>query len=75
MNNDDNLVRMVNQIGVFFDSMPDRDEGLEGIVMHLKKFWDPSMRKALLAMIDTKKNTEVSEIVLAAIQKHRELLA
>ena len=75
MNNDDNLVRMVNQIGVFFDSMPDRDEGLEGIVTHLKKFWDPSMRKALLAMIDAKKNTEVNDIVLAALQKHRDLLA
>lgn len=75
MNNDDNLVRMVNQIGVFFDSMPDRDEGLEGIVMHLKKFWDPSMRKALLVNIDAKENSIVSDIVLAAIRKHRALLA
>ena len=73
--NNDNLVRMVNQIGVFFDSMPDRNEGMEGIVTHLKKFWDPSMRKALLATIDAKQNSELSEIVLAAIQKHRDILA
>jgi formate dehydrogenase subunit delta len=40
--NNDNLVRMVNQIGAFFETMPDRAEALEELAMHLKKFWDPA---------------------------------
>lgn len=74
MNNNDNLVKMVNQIGTFFESMPDRNEALEGIAIHLKKFWDPRMRKALIAMIDNQEHSEVKEIVLNAIQTHREML-
>ena len=74
MNNNDNLVKMVNQIGTFFESMPDRNEALEGIANHLKKFWDPRMRKALIAMIDDQEHSEVKEIVLSAIQTHREML-
>lgn len=74
MNNNDNLVKMVNQIGTFFESMPDRNEALEGIAVHLKKFWDPRMRKALIAMIDDQKHSEIKEIVLSAVQTHREML-
>ena len=74
MNNNDNLVKMVNQIGTFFESMPDRNEALEGIANHLKKFWDPRMRKALIAMIDKQEHNEIKDIVLSAIQTHREML-
>lgn len=74
MNNNDNLVKMVNQIGTFFESMPDRNEALEGIANHLKKFWDPRMRKALIAMIDDQEHSGVKEIVLNAIETHREML-
>ncbi|WP_395011639.1 formate dehydrogenase subunit delta [Undibacterium sp.] len=74
MNNNDNLVKMVNQIGTFFESMPDRNEGLEGIATHLKKFWDPRMRKSLIAMIDANEHRGISEIVLIAVQTHREML-
>ena len=62
--NSDNLIRMANQIGVFFESMPDRAEGLEGIATHIRKFWDPRMRRAFLAMVDADQNGAVSEIVV-----------
>lgn len=45
------LVYMANQIAGFF-----RSQGVEkavpGITEHLKKFWDPRMRKAILAHLD-----------------------
>lgn len=37
----DNLVKMANQIGSFFESMPDPVEAQEGIATHIKKFWEP----------------------------------
>ena len=42
------LVMMANQIGAFFASQK-ADEAVHGIADHLKKFWDPRMRAALLA--------------------------
>jgi formate dehydrogenase subunit delta len=71
---DDNLIRMANQIGIFFESMPDRAEALEGIARHLKNFWDPRMRRALLAQVDAADNPGLHDIVLAAVREHRALL-
>jgi formate dehydrogenase subunit delta len=74
MTHDDNLIRMANQIGTFFESMPDRQEALEGIATHLKKFWDPRMRTAFLMQVDGVQQQEISAIVRAAVQAHRALI-
>jgi formate dehydrogenase subunit delta len=73
--NDANLIRMANQIGTFFESMPDRAEALAGIAKHLKNFWDPRMRKALLARSDSSDHEDIKSIVLEAIHVHRALIA
>jgi formate dehydrogenase subunit delta len=41
------LVTMINQIADFFDAYPEQ-EAVSGVTEHLRKFWDPSMRSALL---------------------------
>jgi len=47
----DNLVRMANQIADFFSSYPEA-EGLDGVLNHIKKFWDPRMRRKIYAHLD-----------------------
>lgn len=47
----DRLVYMANQIGKFFE-VQRADEVVPGIADHIKKFWDPRMRKAIFAYID-----------------------
>lgn len=44
----ENLVKMANQIGSFFEAMPDRAVALEEMAQHIRKFWEPRMRKQLL---------------------------
>jgi formate dehydrogenase subunit delta len=66
----DSLARSANQIGLFFESMPNRPEALEGIADHLKKFWAPSMLREFYAQID-KGEHGLSEIVLLAVTTHR----
>jgi len=45
------LVHMANQIGKFFQSQgPDR--AVSGTAEHIRKFWDPRMRKAIFAHVD-----------------------
>jgi formate dehydrogenase subunit delta len=48
----DRLVYMANQIGQFFVYQRE-DEVVPGIASHIKKFWDPRMRQAIFAYIDS----------------------
>jgi formate dehydrogenase subunit delta len=43
------LVAMANDIGAFFDAEPDKAEAAKGIANHLKRFWDPRMRRQIVA--------------------------
>ena len=69
-----NLIKMANQIGSFFESMPDRAQAIEDIASHIKRFWEPRMRRAILASIDQHQGAAMSEIVREAIVSHRALL-
>ncbi len=44
------LVRMANQIAAFFAPYPEPD-AIDGVLDHLEKFWDPAMRRSLIAII------------------------
>jgi formate dehydrogenase subunit delta len=50
-NNDDRLVYMANQIGKFFETQG-QDRAVPGIAEHIRKFWDPRMRKSIFAHLD-----------------------
>ena len=45
------LVYMANQIGTFFASQGP-DAAVAGTAEHIKKFWDPRMRDAILLHLD-----------------------
>jgi formate dehydrogenase subunit delta len=45
------LVYMANQIGTFFASQG-ADAAVAGTAEHIKKFWDPRMREAILLHLD-----------------------
>jgi formate dehydrogenase subunit delta len=47
----DRLIYMANQIGKFFQSQGN-DKAVAGIAEHIRKFWDPRMRSAILAHLD-----------------------
>jgi formate dehydrogenase subunit delta len=67
----DHLVSMANQIGSFHASLPNRAEALKGTANHIRRFWDPRMRRALLAHIDTKAGEGLDPLVLEAVRAHR----
>ena len=46
----DRLAYMANQIGKFFESQG-HDKAVPGIAEHIRKFWDPRMRKALFSQL------------------------
>lgn len=68
----DTLVTMANQIGGFFDTLSDREQSLAEVAGHLKRFWEPRMRIALIAHVDQQAGVGLSDIVLDSIKSHRE---
>lgn len=63
----DRLIYMANQIGAFFRSQGD-EAAVQGTAEHIKKFWDPRMRKAILAHLDAG-GEGLDQHVVKAIQK------
>ena len=70
-----NLIRMANQIGSFFESMPDREQAIQDIASHIRRFWDPRMRRALLEGLENKSEEALSDIVREALSKHQQWLS
>ena len=52
MSSPDRLIYMANQIGWFFRSQG-HDKAVAGVAEHIKKFWDPRMRKQIFAHLDS----------------------
>ena len=51
--NIERLVDMVNDIANFWASEPDHAAGVAGVASHLKRFWEPRMRKQIIAHLDS----------------------
>ncbi|HJV25869.1 MAG TPA: formate dehydrogenase subunit delta [Aromatoleum sp.] len=47
----DNLVKMANQIGRFFEAWPDRAAARQEVADHLTRFWEPRLRTALIERV------------------------
>ena len=45
----DRLVTMANDIGAFWAAEPDKTEAAKNVASHLKRFWDPRMRREIVA--------------------------
>ena len=64
----DKLAYMANQIGKFFAHQP-HDKAVAAIADHLQKFWDPRMRKTILAQGDA---AALDPLVRQAVEQLRQ---
>lgn len=69
------LIRMANEIAAFFESDPDPRAVSDGIADHLRRFWDPRMRRELIRFIDEHGGAGCKPTVLAAVAAHRDSLS
>lgn len=47
--NIDNLVKMANEISAFFASESPPERAPSDVATHLRRYWEPRMRRAMLA--------------------------
>jgi formate dehydrogenase subunit delta len=60
------LVKMANEIGGFFAQFPDHKEGVTAVAAHLKNFWEPRMRREIIAYV-REGGSELDPIVRDAV--------
>jgi formate dehydrogenase subunit delta len=68
--NIERLVRMANDIGNFFRSEPEHEVAVEGIASHMKRFWDPRMRREIVAHLEGG-GDGLSDLAREAVRKLR----
>ena len=51
MSSSDGMIHRANQIALFFAGYP-HDEALAGVLDHIQKFWEPRMRKQIVAYVE-----------------------
>jgi len=71
MSHDSNLVYVANQIGKFFARQP-ADQAVANIADHLFKYWDPRMRRAIVAHLEQHAGAGLDPNALAAVEKVRD---
>ncbi len=50
--NIEHLAQMVNDIANYFAAEPDHAVGVNSVADHLRKFWDPVMRRQIIEHLD-----------------------
>jgi len=62
------LVAMANDIAAFFDGETDKAVAAEGVRSHISRFWEPRMRREIIAHLQ-KGGAGLSATARAAIEK------
>ena len=70
----EHLVAMANQIGKFYESLPDRTESLASVANHIRRFWDPRMRRAIFTHIADHAGRGLDPLVHEALLAHQATL-
>jgi formate dehydrogenase subunit delta len=61
------LIKMANQIGAFFDAMPNREQAVKDVAAHMQRNWEPRMRVTLQQYVSQSGDAELSSIVREAL--------
>jgi formate dehydrogenase subunit delta len=68
------IIKQANQIASFFESMPDQAQADRDFVAHIRKFWDPRMRRDLLDLVAGLPLSDAHPMVIRALRAHGALL-
>ena len=63
------LITMANQIGSFFEAMPDHDQSVADVASHLRRNWEPRMREQILACLGTAEEERLKPLVREALHR------
>lgn len=63
------LVTMANDISNFFAAEPDHQLAVDGVLNHLRKFWEPRMRRQIIAHWRDHHGEGLSDLAREAVER------
>jgi formate dehydrogenase subunit delta len=66
--NTDHLTKMANEISAFFEFESGREQAVDDVAGHMRRFWDPRMRREIIAHLQ-QGGAGLSEVARAAVAK------
>ncbi len=67
------LIKMANQVGDFFESYPDQAQAQQDIAEHLNRFWALAMRQQIAEHIKETNGVGLDVKVVSAISSYLEV--
>jgi formate dehydrogenase subunit delta len=67
--NIEHLVKMANQIGAFFEAESQREDAVNGVLGHLRRFWEPRMRREIISHVHNSGGNDLKDIVREAVKR------
>ena len=65
--NIDLLIKMANEIGDFWTGVTDPEQAARDVASHLKRYWEPRMRKQMLAYYEERQGAGLSDVAKSAV--------
>lgn len=55
------LIKMLNDISNFYETMPDRSKATADMAQHVRSFWDPRMRQSMASFLQQHPDGKAAE--------------
>jgi formate dehydrogenase subunit delta len=68
--NIDLLIKMANEIGAFFSGATP-EAAARDVANHLKRYWEPRMRRQIISYLDERRGAGLSDVARAAVEQLR----
>lgn len=65
--NIDLLIKMANEISAYFASEPDTEQAVADVARHLRRYWEPRMRRQIIAYYEERQGTGLSDLALRGV--------
>lgn len=65
--NIDLLIKMTNEISAYFASEPDAEQAARDVAAHLRRYWEPRMRRQIVSYYEERRGAGLTELALRAV--------
>lgn len=69
--NTERLIQMANSVGEFYAAWPDVEEARRDLAAHIRRYWEPRMRRGIHEHLQNAQGEGLSEIVLQSLRQYR----
>lgn len=65
--NIDLLIKMTNEISAYFAAERDTDQAAKDVAAHLRRYWEPRMRRQIVAYYEERQGAGLSDLALRGV--------